>query len=164
LTEHKNKEIMDNIPSKKGNYILVFYLEKKIEHYRFRLKDFSLPPGYYFYCGSAHGSGGLGGRIARHRSRSSKKFWHIDFIKEYFRPLEYWYQVSSKKHECALCQFMENRMGGKIKIKDFGSSDCRNKCKSHLLWFQQTKKLNSMFNELNREFGGFSRIHEDALL
>lgn len=155
---------MDNIPSKKGNYILIFYLEKKIEHYMFRSNDFNLSPGYYLYCGSAHGSGGLRGRIMRHRSRSSKKFWHIDFIKEYFHSLEYWCQVSSKKYECSLCQFLENRMGGKISIKGFGSSDCRNKCKSHLIWFQQTIDLNSTFNELNKEFGGFSRIYEHTLL
>ena len=150
---------MVEIPSEKGNYILVFHLEKRAKQYMHRFNVLDFGPGFYLYCGSAHGSGGIKSRIKRHQSRSSKKFWHIDFIKDRFHLREYWYQVSSEKNECVFSQFLANSKSGNIPIKGFGSSDCRNKCESHLIWFQKETNLDSMFNELNREFGGMIRIH-----
>jgi len=129
-----------------------------------RFNDVVLEPGYYLYCGSAHGNGGLKSRITRHQTRSNKKFWHIDFLKEDLHLFEVWCQVSSEKNECSFCQFILNQMCGEIPIKGFGSSDCRNKCESHLVKFFQQVDLDNVFNELNSEFDGMIRIYEDDLL
>ena len=155
---------MHEIPSKKGNYILVFCLEDRTRQNMRRFNDVTLAPGYYLYCGSAHGNGGLKGRIMRHLTRSFKKFWHIDFLKECLHSIEIWYQISLEKNECSFCQFLYNQVGGEIPIKGFRSSDCKNKCESHLVRFQQKTNLNNVFIELNGEFNGMIRIYAHALL
>ena len=159
-----NRYVMQEIPSKKGNYLLVFRLEEKTRKNMRRFKNVILEPGYYLYCGSAHGSGGLKGRVTRHLTGSFKKFWHIDFLKECLRLFEVWCQVNSEKNECSFCQFLCNQMGGEIPIKGFGSSDCKNKCESHLVRFQQKTNLNHVFVELNSEFDGMIRIYAHDLL
>jgi len=55
-------------------------------------------------------------------------------------------------------------MGGEISIKGFGSSDCRNKCESHLVWFQKKTNLDHVFIESNSEFDGMIRIYAHDLL
>ena len=157
-------DIAHEIPSKKGNYILVFRLEERTRQDMRRFKDVILEPGYYLYCGSAHGNGGLKGRISRHLNRSLKKFWHIDFLKVYLQPFEVWCQVSSEKIECSFCQFLHFQMGGETPIKGFGSSDCRNKCESHLVRFPQKTDLDSVFIELDNKFNGMIRIYAHDLL
>ena len=156
--------MMHEIPSEKGNYILIFRLEERIRQNMPRFKDVILDPGYYFYCGSAHGNGGLKGRITRHPTKSYKKFWHIDFLKECLPPSEVWCQVSSEKNECSFCQFLHSQMGGEIPIKGFGSSDCRKKCESHLVRFHQKTILDHVFIELNSVFDGMIRIYAYDLL
>jgi Uri superfamily endonuclease len=155
---------MYEIPSKKGNYILVFRLEERTRQNIRRFKDVILESGYYLYCGSAHGTGGLKGRISRHLTRSFIKFWHIDYLKECLQPLEVWCQVSSEKIECSFCRFLHFQMGGGIPIKGFGSSDCRNKCESHLIFFHQKTNLDNVFIELNNKYNGIIRIYTHDLL
>jgi len=155
---------MHEIPPKKGNYILVFRLEERTRQNIRRFIDVLLEPGYYLYCGSAHGNGGLKGRITRHLTRSFKKFWHIDFLKECLQPFEVWCQVNSEKIECSFCQFLHSQMGGEIPIKGLGSSDCRNKCDSHLVRFHQKTDLDNAFIELNNKFNGIIRIYAHDLL
>ena len=74
-----------------------------------RFKNVILEPGYYLYCGSAHGSGGLKGRVTRHLTGSFKKFWHIDFLKECLRLFEVWCQVNSKKMNALSANFCVTR-------------------------------------------------------
>ncbi len=156
--------MMHEIPLKKGNYILIFYLEERTRHDMLRFTDVILAPGYYFYCGSAHGNGGLKSRITRHLIKSSKKFWHIDYLKEYLYLFEVWCQVSSEKNECSFCQILQNQMDGEIPIKGFGSSDCKNMCDSHLVRFPKKTNLDHVFIELNRQFDGMIRIFAHGLL
>ncbi len=156
--------MIHKIPSKKGNYILVFRLEERTRQNISRFNDVVLDPGYYLYCGSAHGNTGLKGRIARHLAKSNKKFWHIDFLKEYLHPSEVWYQISSEKNECSFCRFLHNQMNGEIPIKGFGVSDCKNKCESHLVRLLQATNLDHVFIELNSEFDGMIRIRTPDLL
>ena len=155
---------MRGISSKKGNYIIIFRLEERTRQNLHRFGNVELIPGYYFYCGSAHGSGGLKSRITRHLTKSSKKFWHIDYIKGYLFPTEVWYQVSLEKNECSFCRTFHDQMGGEIPIKGFGSSDCRNKCGSHLVRFPLGSNLDHLFNTLNSKFKGMARIYIHDLL
>ena len=71
----------DVITQRKGNYILVMGLENSTEVTIPKLGNESLLPGYYFYCGSAHGSGGIKSKVARYLNSNSKQFWHIDYLK-----------------------------------------------------------------------------------
>ena len=155
---------MHEISSKKGNYTIIFRLEERTRQNLHRFNDVEFIPGYYFYCGSAHGSGGLKSRITRHLIKSSKKFWHIDYLKDLLFPVEIWYQVSSERNECSFCKTFHDQMGGEIPIEGFGSSDCRNKCESHLVRFPMEVNLDHLFNTLNSEFDGMTRIYIHGLL
>jgi len=156
--------MVHEIPSKKGNYILIFLLEERTRQNICRFKDVILKPGYYLYCGSAHGNGGLKGRILRHLAKSFKKFWHIDYLRECLQPFEIWCQVSSERIECSFCQIFHFQMSVEIPIKGFGSSDCRNRCESHLIWFHRKTNLNNLFLELNNKFNGMIKIYAPDLL
>jgi len=155
---------MCEISSKKGNYIIIFRLEERTTQKLNRFGNIELIPGYYFYCGSAHGSGGLKSRITRHLTKSSKKFWHIDYLKDFLFPTEVWYQVSLEKNECSFCKTFHTQMDGEIPIKGFGSSDCRNKCGSHLVRFPLGSNLDYLFNTLNSKFKGMARTYIHGLL
>ncbi|HHC72064.1 MAG TPA: GIY-YIG nuclease family protein [Thiotrichales bacterium] len=90
-----------------------------------RLGRFTLPPGRYFYTGSARRN--LEARIARHLKRRKKRRWHIDWLTTHpaIRVVEV---IRSTLPECELNQ----RTGGEIPIPGFGASDCRAGCGSHL--------------------------------
>ena len=95
-----------------------------------RLGRYSFPKGKYIYTGSA--KRGLNARIERHKRSDKKLHWHIDYL------------LSSKSTkitsvdvfefleggECALNQSIE----GEHIARGFGSSDCQNKCISHLVF------------------------------
>jgi len=155
---------MHEISSKKGNYTIVFRLEERTRQKLHRFNEVVFTPGYYLYCGSAHGSGGLKSRIVRHLTKSSKKFWHIDYLKDLLFPIEVWYQASLEKNECSFCKTFHDQMGGEIPIKGFGSSDCKNKCESHLVSFPTETNLDHLFNKLDGEFDGMIRIYIHDLL
>ena len=150
---------MDQIPKEKGNYIVVFTLETEVKFENPRFGAICLAPGYYLYCGSAHGNKGLRSRVTRHMSKLGKKFWHIDYIKEYLRPIEVWYQVSLEKNECHFLQLLHNQPDSNLPITGFGSSDCREGCESHLVFFPFRRNLDQLFlifencfSEIHRAF------------
>jgi Uri superfamily endonuclease len=86
---------------------------------------FDFPAGHYVYTGSARQN--FEARISRHLSHNKKMHWHIDYllaapgvaIREVLRYSE---------AECDTNQ----QVTGEILVRGFGSSDCRNKCGSHL--------------------------------
>ena len=95
-----------------------------------KLGRFSFPEGKYIYTGSA--KRGLIARIDRHK-RSEKKFhWHIDYLLEAKSAKIKSVDIFEFQDdgECALNQAIE----GKHIVRGFGSSDCRNGCKSHLVY------------------------------
>ncbi len=58
-----------------------------------KLGEFFFPQGVYLYSGSARGLGGLSSRLQRHLLGSSKKHWHIDYLRHVAVPLGYVYQT-----------------------------------------------------------------------
>ncbi len=63
-----------------GTYMLFVELSDDREIAVRSLRTFSLQDGTYCYLGSAMGPGGLGSRLRRHISESSRKHWHIDYL------------------------------------------------------------------------------------
>jgi len=109
------------------SYQLHIHLNKNIEIQIGKLGKFTFPMGNYIYTGSAKKN--IDERIKRHQSNSSDKklHWHIDYLLN---------DKNSKItevqkfdiEECTLNQ----KATGEIIVTGFGSSDCKNKCKSHL--------------------------------
>ena len=148
---------MKEITKKEGDYIILFSLTEIKECFIPKFGNQVISPGFYFYCGSAHGKGGLRSRILRHLDPGSKKFWHIDFLKGSLQPIEIWFQKTTEKSECKYSQLLQKRFSGKIPLKDFGASDCKNKCGSHLIWFPLDTDIDKIFTHFSLIFGRFER-------
>jgi sugar fermentation stimulation protein A len=82
--------------------------------------------GFYLYTGSAKNN--LTQRIARHRSRRKKLFWHIDHLREHADSFAALPVRASVDLECELADVL--RGISSWVIPGFGSSDCS--CESHL--------------------------------
>ena len=95
-----------------------------------RLGRYLFPRGNYIYTGSA--KRGLNARIERHKRSDKKLHWHIDYLLEAKSA-----KITSvdifefhEGGECVLNQSVE----GEHFLSGFGASDCKNGCKSHLVF------------------------------
>ncbi len=99
-------------------------------------KEILLENGFYIYVGSAFGGGGLSSRIHRHLRREKKLHWHIDQITS--KDICQFHGVAvfpNEKSECEISNSLSRT--NKIRpIKDFGSSDCTQRCISHFFFVE----------------------------
>jgi Uri superfamily endonuclease len=122
-----------------GAYAILLHLTKSQKIQISKLGDFEFPEGFYVYSGSAKKN--LGKRIGRHLRKDNKKLkWHIDFFikNSYVKQIGYWAFI--EKEECPVNRFFKTR-GGSVVVKNFGSSDCRENCESHLLYLGTVNRL-----------------------
>lgn len=125
-------EVDGDIPNEIGSYCLIFHLKNSINVSIGRLGTFLFNSGYYYYFGSAKGSGGLRARVNRHISMEKKKFWHVDYLRPHmiFKAAVFTMQTNQ---ECAWFQKIEENSYFDVPVKGFGASDCLSSCKAHLL-------------------------------
>ncbi len=122
-----------------GIYTLTIFLSKEICLNVGRLGQREFPKGYYTYMGSALGScpSNLKSRISRHLQKKKRNFWHIDFLlaDENATVTSVVAAQTNEKLECTVNSYIKSEGGAKILMKEFGASDCKKKCESHLLFF-----------------------------
>ena len=128
----KDQFFKEIIPSDKGSYGLILQSKDPQTIRIGKLGEFSFLPGFYFYLGSATGSGGLFARIHRHSIVEKKKFWHIDYLRPTMNLIGIFYTKKLGK-ECEWVQKLLLSGFFTAPVKKFGASDCRKKCISHLL-------------------------------
>ena len=107
------------------SYQLHLNLKNNIEVEIGKLGIFTFPMGNYIYTGSAKKN--IDSRIERHKLKDKKLHWHIDFLLNDKNAKIFEVQKFDDE-ECLLNQ----QTCGEIIALGFGSSDCKNKCKSHL--------------------------------
>jgi Uri superfamily endonuclease len=116
-----------------GTYML--YLEiTEPSNVKVKGKEILLDNGFYIYVGSAFGGGGLSSRIHRHLRREKKSHWHIDQITS--KDICQFHGVAAfpnEKSECSISNSL-SKINKLRPIKDFGNSDCTNKCISHFFY------------------------------
>lgn len=124
-----------DLPDDGGCYTLVIVLPKPTSIRVGELGAALFPSGFYLYTGSA--MSGLRARIARHLRKSKKRHWHIDYLlgASGARVNEIVTHVSPSREECRHNQRIARLPGAKIILPGFGSSDCRDGCPSHLIYF-----------------------------
>jgi endonuclease-3 len=133
-----NRHPLDDLP-KKGTYTLIIRLLAGIHLKIGKLGEHRLPKGYYTYTGSALGksASNLRNRVARHLQKNKSKFWHVDYLLTHEKAvittiIAGW---TSKKLECKVNKCLKDKLAGKARVSNFGASDCKKKCESHLLYF-----------------------------
>lgn len=119
----------DAVPVAAGAYALMVRLSRPWSPGITRLSDRMLDAGYYIYCGSAYGPGGLRARIARHLRSGKRAHWHIDRLTEVGTVVDVAVHIAGD--ECNLVDALVKR-GASTALAGFGSSDCR-RCPAHLL-------------------------------
>ena len=110
-----------------SSYQIHISLKKNIEIQIGQLGIFKFPRGLYIYSGSAKKN--IDQRIKRHLLQSKKLFWHID----YFLANKDTEIIKIEKKNISECDLNKNTKGKSI-VCGFGSSDCINNCKSHLIY------------------------------
>jgi Uri superfamily endonuclease len=122
----------------KGVYTLVILVSSSLLLKIGRLGERRLERGYYAYTGSAlgRGSSDLASRVSRHLSEAKKKRWHIDYLlsSRDVKVKAVVLMVTDRRMECEINQHLMRNLEAEAPISDFGSSDCRMKCRSHLLY------------------------------
>ena len=125
-----------------GSYSIIYFLEKKIKIFipKFGSKDFT--PGFYVYSGS--GKKNLLKRVERHLRKEKKLKWHIDYFssQKVVTPKEIF--LFKEKNECENNLFFK-KIGGVIVIPGFGSSDCKDKCGTHFLYFNKMPRQQYLY-------------------
>ena len=107
------------------SYQYLIYLSHNIEIQIGKLGLVTFPKGTYVYTGSAKRN--LYQRITRHLLIDKNLYWHINLILAYKQTKI----TKVTKSELSKCNLNAD-LKGKIIVKDFGNSDCKGNCNSHL--------------------------------
>jgi len=127
-----------SLPSEPGSYLLILRLAQATTLRVGRLGVFDFPAGYYAYCGSARGPGGLAARVGRHLRGEKRRRWHIDYLLDVAEVVDVWGETGVERQECAWARRLLDA-GGKVIAPGFGSSDCR--CPAHLVYLGEAFSL-----------------------
>lgn len=133
-----------------GSYVLVTSVSRDTLLTVGQLGIFRFEPGFYCYCGSAMGPGGLDARLSRHLRRRKKAHWHVDYLLQRAVVVEIWKAHSTRRLECLYAHALINMSGAHVSVPGFGSSDCD--CPAHLVHFLSTPRFDA-FSRVLRESG-----------
>ncbi|WP_246272935.1 GIY-YIG nuclease family protein [Oricola thermophila] len=123
---------IEDATDEKGAYVLLVRLAGPLETRLPGTGRLELRPGWYAYCGSARGPGGLRARLRRHFRHDKNLHWHIDRLTVAADALAALPVPGG--NECGLVQRLLRHPALDIAVRGFGSTDCRT-CESHLLKF-----------------------------
>ncbi len=130
----------------RGSYIVILYLNKPENLKVGKLGTVHLEKGFYLYVGSAER--GLSKRMDRHKRKTKKKFWHIDYLTEVAHYCKVLPIRTSFNLECKIASRLKNIADWTI--PSFGCSDCY--CDSHLLGMKSDPLKTAEFIELLMNF------------
>jgi Uri superfamily endonuclease len=123
-----------------GVYAIIIYIKDNI-NLTLAKNTHYFTPGYYIYLGSAKQYGGIKSRINRHLKKNKKLKWHIDYLtsNHLVKIKAVIYAKTKIFKECTFVKILKENYF-EIASKNFGSSDCKEKCGAHLL--KPTKYMN----------------------
>jgi Uri superfamily endonuclease len=118
-----------------GCYSLIIHLKRNKTIQVGKLGEVFFPTGTYVYTGSA--MRGLRARLRRHCARKKKMHWHIDHLLTApdARIKKIILYPAAPGQECRQNNRIATRAGATVVLKNFGASDCKSGCTSHLLYF-----------------------------
>jgi Uri superfamily endonuclease len=160
MIRSNNVIFLENLPMK-GVYSLIIWQDSETSLQIRKLGCFTLQRGYYAYTGTALGNGAtsLRRRIARHLRKAKIKHWHIDFFlaNKNAQVTAIVAAESNARKECEVNNFIKKIEGTTIPIKGFGSSDCRHKCGSHLVYLGE-ERVKEEIEEIYRHLFGYCNV------
>ena len=139
-------ELIEREAHDSGCYIVIMRLTRDRKLKIGSLGTVRFRKGFYLYTGSAKNN--LTQRIARHRSRRKKFFWHIDHLREHADFCAVLPVRASVDLECELANVLQGISSWVI--PGFGSSDCT--CESHLFGMDEDPLQAPPFIEMLQYF------------
>lgn len=137
-----------NFPVSKGSYILWLYLPRRTAITIGRLGKHSFSRGWYGYCGSALGTGGLRARLFHHLRPVQRCHWHIDYFKLHASLRKIWLcEGGNREHDFSRSLLTVG--GAELPLTGFGSTDCA--CTSHLVYVPAYTQVKESFRLLFRD-------------
>lgn len=149
-----------SIEATPGTYALILQVEKRVDVQVAKLGKLNLVPGFYLYCGSARGPGGVRARVDRHLRKQKKRRWHIDYLSTKIPILDVWYSYAQFWHECRWAETVIAWAGNQVPFAGFGSSDCH--CDAHLTYFRKQPKVSEFKRRMSQEGVAASFVAEIA--
>jgi Uri superfamily endonuclease len=118
-----------------GCYSLIIHFDRKKTVRVGKLGEAAFPAGTYVYTGSA--MKGLRARLRRHCNRKKKLHWHIDYLLTLpsARVREIILYPAAPGQECRQNKRIAAKPDAVVILKNFGASDCKSGCPSHLFFF-----------------------------
>lgn len=144
-----------------GSYALLFRCPEAVTVEAGRLGQLQLQRGYYLYCGSAFGPGGVKARTEHHRRISQRPHWHIDYLRPYLQLLEIWYTFDLQPREHQWSSLLAERRGASVPFPGFGSSDCA--CSSHLVRLGYKPSFNTFRQRMRGQQPGHASFQRECL-
>jgi Uri superfamily endonuclease len=149
----------------KGTYALLLYLGKRMTFADVGpFGTISLPAGHYLYVGSAHGSGGVRGRVGHHlRPRRRALVWHLDYVRPAMRAVEVWLTYDPDQRECAWAGLIHAALGGAVPVPGLGSADERQwrrraRCPAHFFHFGRRPRYEAFRAAVGRWLAGHGPV------
>jgi Uri superfamily endonuclease len=132
-----------DVSLRSGCYSLIIELKRKKTIRVGKLGEAVFPAGTYVYTGIA--MSGLGARLKRHCNRKKKIHWHIDYLLTLpsARVRQIALYPATPGQECRQNKRIAGRPGAVAILKDFGASDCKSGCSSHLFFSPKISCRNS---------------------
>ncbi len=135
----------ERLPPVAGSYLLWFFLARRQTIAIGRLGVLEFKRGWYGYCGSAYGPGGLKARLGHHLRVADRPHWHIDYFKVKASLRLIWLEKHAAR-EHLWSNLLEQLPGFSLPCPGFGASDCA--CVSHLLYCPARAGLRAAAAEL----------------
>ncbi len=133
------------LPVTAGSYLLWYFLPKGRVISVGSLGARSFRRGWYGYCGSAFGPGGLRARLRHHLAAPRRPHWHIDYFKTQARLRQLWF-CAGHNFEHTWSTELVSLAEGTWPCPGFGSSDCR--CVSHLVCLPAAPAVTQAYHAL----------------
>lgn len=120
-----------------GCYAIVLRVKRQTRIAIGALGPVVFAPGLYVYCGNA--ARGLRSRVLRHMRATKNKHWHLDYLtcSRQTQAVAGLVFQSGELDECALVRRILSKHSASAPVKGFGSSDCRQGCRAHLLRIEE---------------------------
>lgn len=151
----------------KGAYALIIEVENAVSVQIKSLGKVTFQSGTWVYIGSAMGEGStsLENRIKRHFRSEKTVYWHIDHLLDKDVKLLKAFWARSPVHtECDIAQEIESRIEFQAGPRQFGSSDCRRRCTSHIFRFMNSRVMDDAIDDVFKEVGLQPSITTDGSL
>ena len=131
---------MERLPDR-GIYLLLIYLPEWRGIKVGSLGEMDFQEGYYVYVGSAQRN--LKARIERHMKREKRLRWHVDYLLEYGKVVDFFTMPLSREWEERIAKKLCEKY---LYVSNFGSSDSR--APSHLIILPDSKAWKEVLGEI----------------